>query len=223
MSKLSGSSNTVSSKFADSNSSIIFSPSCSCGAVELGVRGDRSRHVLHRRRSSAASPRPRWAAAPGRCRADAVLVGVAQQLPGATGERVARGLVAADQEQQNLGDDLVVARAVALDLRVHENTDQIVGRLFLACLDHARHVFVVGREGVHRDLECSGVGRTDSRSSPCRRTTSGTSRVRPGRTPSMSPMTAIGSGAARSRTKSHSPRSHTASMSMSHSEPIEDS
>ena len=30
-------------------------------------------------------------------------------------------------------------------------------------------------------------------------------------------MTAIGSGAARSRTKSHSPRSHTASISVSHS------
>ena len=31
----------------------------------------------------------------------------------------------------------------------------------------------------------------------------------------MSPMTIMGSGAARSRTKSHSPRSHTASMSSS--------
>ena len=37
------------------------------------------------------------------------------------------------------------------------------------------------------------------------------------RTPSMSPITTIGSGAAMSRTKSHSPRSHTASMSVSHS------
>ena len=36
-----------------------------------------------------------------------------------------------------------------------------------------------------------------------------------GNTPSMSPMTAIGRGAARSRTKSHSPRSHTASISTS--------
>ena len=44
-----------------------------------------------------------------------------------------------------------------------------------------------------------------------------------GRTPSMSPMTAIGSGAARSQTKSHSPRSHTASISVSHSELILDS
>ena len=33
-------------------------------------------------------------------------------------------------------------------------------------------------------------------------------------------MTAIGSGAARSQTKSHSPRSHTASISASHREPI---
>ena len=42
-----------------------------------------------------------------------------------------------------------------------------------------------------------------------------------GRTPSMSPMTAIGSGAARSQTKSHSPRSHTASINVSLSEVIE--
>ena len=37
-----------------------------------------------------------------------------------------------------------------------------------------------------------------------------------GSTPSMSPITAIGSGAAMSRTKSHSPRSHTESISVSH-------
>ena len=42
-----------------------------------------------------------------------------------------------------------------------------------------------------------------------------------GRTPSMSPMTAIGRGAARSQTKSHSPFSHTASISVSHSESID--
>ncbi|CFE42618.1 Uncharacterised protein [Mycobacterium tuberculosis] len=37
----------------------------------------------------------------------------------------------------------------------------------------------------------------------------------------MSPITAIGSGAARSRTKSHSPRSHTASIRVSHSAAID--
>ncbi len=52
---------------------------------------------------------------------------------------------------------------------------------------------------------------------PGRRTTSTGSRVRRAARPSMSPMTAIGSGAAMSRTKSHSPRSHTASISESHS------
>ena len=36
-------------------------------------------------------------------------------------------------------------------------------------------------------------------------------------------MTAIGSGAAMSATKSHSPRSHTASISVSHNAPIEGS
>ncbi len=44
-----------------------------------------------------------------------------------------------------------------------------------------------------------------------------------GSTPSMSPITAIGSGAAISRTKSHSPRSHTASMRVSHSRAIDGS
>ena len=44
-----GSSNTFSSKLADSNSRIIFSPSLELRAVELGVRGDGARHVLHRR------------------------------------------------------------------------------------------------------------------------------------------------------------------------------
>ena len=39
----------------------------------------------------------------------------------------------------------------------------------------------------------------------------------------MSPITAIGSGAAMSQTKSHSPCSHTASISVSHSEPIDPS
>ena len=38
-----------------------------------------------------------------------------------------------------------------------------------------------------------------------------------GSTPSMSPITAIGSGAAMSRTKSHSPRSQTESIRVSHS------
>lgn len=42
-----------------------------------------------------------------------------------------------------------------------------------------------------------------------------------GSTPSMSPMTAMGSGAARSQTKSHSPRSQTLSIRASHSAPIE--
>ena len=40
-----------------------------------------------------------------------VLIGVQQQLPRSAGQRVPRGLVAADQQQQNLGDDLVVLQA----------------------------------------------------------------------------------------------------------------
>ena len=37
-----------------------------------------------------------------------LLIGVQQQLLGSAGQRVAGGLVAADQQQQRLGDDLVV-------------------------------------------------------------------------------------------------------------------
>ena len=65
-------------------------------------------------------------------------------------------------------------------------------------------------------MSASATVRTQA-DSPGRRTTSGTSRAPLGSTPSMSPITAIGSGAAMSRTKSHSPRSHTASISVSHS------
>ena len=58
-----------------------------------------------------------------------MLIAVQQQLLGAAGQRVAGGLVAADQQQQHLGDDLVVGQLRPLDLGVHQHTDQIVGRL----------------------------------------------------------------------------------------------
>ena len=44
---------------------------------------------------------------------------------------MARGLVAADEDQQRLGDDLVVVEPVAVDLGVHEHAHQVVGRLCL--------------------------------------------------------------------------------------------
>jgi len=49
----SGSSKTFSSKFADSNSRMIFSSLCRLGAVELGVGGDRGAMFFHRCGSSA--------------------------------------------------------------------------------------------------------------------------------------------------------------------------
>ena len=61
-----------------------------------------------------------------------MLVAVAQQLLGAAGQRVTGGLVAADQQQQRLGDDLVILELGALDLRVHQDADQVVGGLLLA-------------------------------------------------------------------------------------------
>jgi len=40
-----------------------------------------------------------------------VLIRVQQQLPRSAGQRVPRGLVSADQQQQHLGDDLMVLQA----------------------------------------------------------------------------------------------------------------
>ena len=52
-----------------------------------------------------------------------------EQLLHATARHVARRLVAAEQEQQQLEDELVVVEAVAVDLGVHEHADEVVGRV----------------------------------------------------------------------------------------------
>src|ERR1700757_954892 len=121
------------------------------GAVKLVVGGDRAGHVLHRRR-----PSQHFFDRVGQqfqvVDQTLVLIGVLQQLPGPAGQRVTGGLVTADQQQQDLGEDLVVLEPRTLDLRVHQDADQIVGRLLLARRDHSVHVFGVGGEGIHRDL-----------------------------------------------------------------------
>ena len=58
-----------------------------------------------------------------------VLIGVLQQLPGPAGQRVTGGLVTTYQQQQDLGDDLMVLQPRSFDLRMHQDADQIVGRL----------------------------------------------------------------------------------------------
>ena len=106
--------------------------------------------------------------------------------------------------------------AVAVDLGVHEDAHEVVGRVRLPLRDRVR-----------AERRCT----PSSRSSPatycssvalplCALTMSSDQRRRSSRssgaTPSMSPIMIIGSGAAMSRTKSHSPRSHTWSMIASH-------
>jgi len=46
---------------------------------------------------------------------------------GATADDVTGGLVAADQEQHRLVEDLGIGEALAVDLRLHEHADQVVG------------------------------------------------------------------------------------------------
>jgi hypothetical protein len=81
-----------------------------------------------------------------------VLGGVAEQLVHALGDDVAGGLVAADEDQQRLRDDLVVGHAVAVDLGLHEHAHQVVRGLGAPGLDDGGgvgHVLAVGVGGVH--------------------------------------------------------------------------
>ncbi len=128
------------------------------GAVELGVFGDGARHVLHR-----SGPAQHLFDRIGQqvqvLDQALVLIGVTHQLSGAARQRVPGGLVAADQQQQHLGDDLVILELLTLHLRVHEHADEIVGRVCLALGDHPRHVLAVRGERLHRDLHIGRIGR----------------------------------------------------------------
>ena len=66
------------------------------------------------------------------------LVGMAQQLVHAAAEHVAGRLVAADEDEQALHQQLVVAQPLAVDLGVHEDADQVVARMRAAIGDDAR-------------------------------------------------------------------------------------
>jgi hypothetical protein len=63
---------------------------------------------------------------------------------------VARGLVAADEDQQRLHEQRLVVEALAVDLRVHEEAHQVVrGRLRAAVGHHAQAVLAVLHAGLH--------------------------------------------------------------------------
>ena len=130
------------------------SPARSCWPASSTSRVSVRRHVLDRRhpaqhlldraRQQRRVGDERWRARSG----------CAQQLLDAAADHVARRLVAADEEQQRLEDDLVVVEAVAVDLGVHEHADEVVGRARAARRDHApgrtrRTRMNAGRRGLH--------------------------------------------------------------------------
>ena len=127
-------------------------------AVELGVGGQRAAHVLHRRR-----PAQHLLDRPGqqiRLRHERLpLIAVTQQLLGAARQRVAGGLVAADQDQQCLEHDLVIRHPLALDLGVDQNREQVVGRVGATVGDHLHRERGVGGERVHQLLDGQLVDR----------------------------------------------------------------
>ena len=117
------------------------------------------------------------------------LVGVGEQLVHAAGDDVARRLVAADEDQQRLVDQLSRRRAVAVDLGVHEHAHQVVAG--------ARCAAVGDRRSPRR--RCSWrrrcrlghrlLGRrVAQRRAPCRRTTARRSERSSGATPRASPI-----------------------------------
>ncbi len=68
---------------------------------------------------------------------------------------MARRLVAADEDQQGLLQDVVVGQPFTVDLRVHKDADQVLGRLGSTLFDLAARVVVVRHKGIHRDLHVS--------------------------------------------------------------------
>ena len=124
---------------------------------------------------------------------------------------VAGGLVAADEDEQRFLQQRVVVEPLAVDLGVHEDAHQIVlQRLGAAVGDDVAVIVAVLGEGPRARRPAPPVGavadRPPIRSSDQRSSMSWSS----GSTPSRSPITIIGSGAATSRTKSKRRRSATA-------------
>jgi hypothetical protein len=81
------------------------------------------------------------------------LIAVPQHLLGAARQGVPGGLVATDQDEQRLEDDLVVAHPGTLDLGVDEDREEIVGRFRAPLGDHVHRERGVGGEGLHQLLD----------------------------------------------------------------------
>jgi hypothetical protein len=64
------------------------------------------------------------------------LLGGAQQLVHAAAQDVARRLVAADQDEQALHQQIVFAEPLAVDLGVDQNAHEVVARMGAAVGDH---------------------------------------------------------------------------------------
>ena len=132
------------------------------------------------------------------------LVRVLQQRVHAAADHVARRLVAADEDQQRLLQQRIVVEPLAVDLGMHERAHQIVLQRPRAAIgDDLRVVVAVFDERAARRASwSSGAALADKpaiRSSDQRSSMSWSSWA----TPSRSPITIIGSGAAMSRTKSN--------------------
>ena len=83
--------------------------------------------------------------------------GVQQELLHPAARHVAGGLVATHEEQERFEDDLVLVEAITVDLGVHEDTHEIVGRLGSPRRDHALRVLEERAEALRSLLEPPGL------------------------------------------------------------------
>ena len=135
MSNVNGSSKTSSSRFALTYQMLTLSPAFELLAAELGVLGDVAAEVHDRRRPAhdllGRRPRERRV-----LHEQLVLVGVVAERADAVRDRVARGLVAGDRDQQEEEVEVHLRERVAVDLGVEQRRHDVV----------ARHLAAFGRE-----------------------------------------------------------------------------
>ena len=186
-------------------------------AHELGVVRDRAAHVLDRADPAQHLLDRDRDLAPDRRRGSLPLVGVQQQLLHAAADDVAGGLVAADEDQQRLVQDVVGRRGGRRRPRRARarSSGRRSGRPG-AARPRACRTSVYSVHGVHRADELL-LGRAAAlRARPCRRT-SAAGRRGPRARRRACRRSGPSAAARRCRaTKSHSPRSQTGSMIASH-------
>ena len=134
MSKRSGSSNRVSSRFEDTYHITTLSPSLIVLAAELGVAGrgaaevgegrEHPQRLLDRARDQRRVVEQHLA-----------LVGVLEQRPHAAAVGRLGAVVARGHQQEEAHHDLVLLEPLAVELGVDENAGQVVGRVLAALVD----------------------------------------------------------------------------------------